>query len=78
MANLAFTMGVEDTPVVSAEGLAFDMPNETIHDLETQETLAQRRGINLPDLEGEDTPPRNKGFFEEVSEDIERTLSPFT
>ena len=77
--NLAFTMDiVEDKPVVSTEGLAFDMPNETIHDLETQETLAQRRDINLPDLGGEDTPPRNKGFFEEVSEDIERTLSPFT
>ena len=77
--NLDFTMDiVEDKPVVSTEGLAFDMPNETIHDLETQETLAQRRDINLPDLEGEDTPPRNKGFFEEVNEDIERTLSPFT
>ena len=30
MAKLAFTMAVEDEPVVSAEGLAFDMPNETI------------------------------------------------
>lgn len=73
MANLAFTMGVEDAPVVSAEGLAFDMPNETIHELDTRERL-----IVLPELGGEDTPPRNKGFFEEVGEDIERTLSPFT
>jgi len=76
--NLAFTMDVEEAPTVSSEGLAFDMPNETIHDLETQETLAQRRDINLPELEGEDTPPRNKGFFEEVGEDVARTLSPFT
>jgi hypothetical protein len=75
--NLAFTMDVEEAPTVSSEGLAFDMPNETIHDLETQETLAQRRDINLPELEGEDTPPRNKGFFEEVGEDVARTLSPF-
>jgi hypothetical protein len=71
--NLAFTMAVEDAPVVSAEGLAFDMPNETIQELDTRERLTV-----LPELGGEDTPPRNKGFFEEVGEDIERTLSPFT
>lgn len=71
--NLAFTMAVEDTPVVSAESLAFDMPNETIQELDTRERLTV-----LPELGGEDTPPRNKGFFEEVGEDIERTLSPFT
>jgi hypothetical protein len=73
MAKLAFTMAVEDEPVVSAEGLAFDMPNETIQELDTRERLTV-----LPELGGEDTPPRNKGFFEEVGEDIERTLSPFT
>lgn len=71
--NLAFTMAVEDAPVVSAESLAFDMPNETIQELDIRERLTV-----LPELGGEDTPPRNKGFFEEVGEDIERTLSPFT
>jgi len=77
--NLGLTFPTEDEERTRIpHNLGLDFPNETIHDLETQETLAQRRDINLPDLEGEDTPPRNKGFFEEVSEDVERTLSPFT
>lgn len=74
--NLGLTFPTEDEERTRIpHNLGLDFPNETIHDLET---LAQHRDINLPELEGEDTPPRNKGFFEEVGEDVARTLSPFT
>ena len=77
--NLGLTFPTEDEERTRIpHNLGLDFPNETIHDLKTQEALAQHRDINLPELEGEDTPPRNKGFFEEVGEDVARTLSPFT
>jgi len=77
--NLAFTMDVDDDKlIVSADNLAFDMPNETIQELNTKEQLSRIVEFSIPELEGEDTPPRRKGFFEEVSEDVSRTLSPFT
>ena len=77
--NLAFTMGVDDDKlIVSADNLAFDMPNETIQELNTEEQLSRVVDFSIPELGGEDTPSVRKGFFEEVSEDIARTLSPFT
>jgi len=72
--NLGLTFPTEDEEITRIpHNLGLDFPNETIHELDTKERLTV-----LPELGGEDTPPRNKGFFEEVGEDIERTLSPFT
>ena len=47
--NLGLTFPTEDEERTRIpHNLGLDFPNETIHDLETQETLAQRRDINLP------------------------------